>query len=501
MSRTRRFLGGLGVGYASQAVMTLVGLWLVQFLLDQLGRELYGLWLVAGQFLGYVALLDLGVVALLPRETAWATGRGEPVAPVLARALRVVLWQTPAVALLSAALWFLLPADWAALRGPLGIVLLAFAVTFPLRTFEAALRGLQDLAWIGGANFTTWLLNTATVVALLLTTDLGLYALAAGWIVGRVTLGAAALVRLRRRFPETLPRSLPAARAAAVAVFRRSVWISVSQVAHALLTATDLILIGAILGPVATVAYAITGKLITTLAHYPQTIVDAAAPGVSEVRAAESRERTRQVAEALMEALLLFSGLLVCVVLAVNEGFVIWWVGAENWGGMLLSVLILARVLTGHFVLALELALFAFGYERRLAVASLVNGAVTVVASVLLIRGIGVEGAVVAALLGLVVVSGPAYLALYARETAAPVSRVFQALWPWGWRFALSAAVAGFVIAPRMRPDLPVLAAGAAVTAVLYVLMVVPRLTAPPLSLYLHPRVVAAARRLTGQRP
>ena len=75
MTRTRKFLGGLFFGYANQLLVTLVGLWLTSFLLIRLGQQDYGLWLVGTSILGYLMLLDLGVVALLPREAAFATGR------------------------------------------------------------------------------------------------------------------------------------------------------------------------------------------------------------------------------------------------------------------------------------------------------------------------------------------------------------------------------------------------------------------------------------------
>ena len=47
MTRTRRILHGLAVGYASQVLMTVVGLWLTTFLLARLGQVDYGLWLIA----------------------------------------------------------------------------------------------------------------------------------------------------------------------------------------------------------------------------------------------------------------------------------------------------------------------------------------------------------------------------------------------------------------------------------------------------------------------
>ena len=74
-SRTRRFLDGVWLGYANQMLMMLGGLWLTPFLLHRIGQHDYGLWLVGSQILMYLTLLDIGVVALLPRETAYATGR------------------------------------------------------------------------------------------------------------------------------------------------------------------------------------------------------------------------------------------------------------------------------------------------------------------------------------------------------------------------------------------------------------------------------------------
>src|SRR5690606_40075923 len=75
MSRTRRFLGGLSIGYFSMVLTLVVGLWLTPFLLGRIGTHEYGLWLITTQILGYLMLLDLGVGSLAPRETAYATGR------------------------------------------------------------------------------------------------------------------------------------------------------------------------------------------------------------------------------------------------------------------------------------------------------------------------------------------------------------------------------------------------------------------------------------------
>src|SRR5688500_935539 len=143
MTRTQRFLSGFLSGYVHLVVATIAGLWLTPFFLRHLGQSTYGLWLVGTQVIAYLLLMDLGIVALLPREAAYVTGRtGRHDAPELQelveKALTLAVSQTPIVLAAAAiALWWL-PASWAPLRVPLAVVLALFVLTFPLRVFQAA---------------------------------------------------------------------------------------------------------------------------------------------------------------------------------------------------------------------------------------------------------------------------------------------------------------------------------------------------------------------------
>ncbi len=88
------------------------------FLLRRLGSETLGFWLVAQQLLGYLLLMDLGVTAVLPRETAYAVGRAGGartgnLASVIARARRATSFQVPLVCLATVAVGI-----WAAHANP-----------------------------------------------------------------------------------------------------------------------------------------------------------------------------------------------------------------------------------------------------------------------------------------------------------------------------------------------------------------------------------------------
>src|SRR5262249_59574745 len=126
-------------------------LWVTPFFLDRIGQHDYGLWLMGAQIITYMLLLDLGVVALIPRETAYATARGDTtaLARVVARAARIMRWQMPLVATAGVGAWWLVPNEWDVMRAPLGVILSTLVVVFPARITPGALTGLQDLGYLG----------------------------------------------------------------------------------------------------------------------------------------------------------------------------------------------------------------------------------------------------------------------------------------------------------------------------------------------------------------
>lgn len=505
MTRTERFLRGFTTGYAHMAVATAAGLWLTPFFLARMGDSAYGLWLVGTQLIAYLLLMDLGIVALLPRETAYVTGRtGRTDTPELAalveQAMTLGFAQMPiVVAAALGALWWL-PAAWEPLRWPLAVVLGVFVVTFPLRAFQAALAGLQDLEFVARAQFASWAAGTLVTVGLVVN-GLGLPALASGWCVTQLLTVAACGLRLRSRFPAAMPRGLSFGGAASAREYvARAAWVSVSQTAQVLLNGTDVIIIGALLGPAAVVPYACTGKLVAVLANQPQAILQSAAPALSELRPSGDRVRMFQVTAALAQSTLAVSGLVACVVLAVNQGFVAWWVGADQFAGTGLTLLMLAAMLARHFNTTNVYALFCFGHERRLALTALADGVVTIGAGAVLVSVFGMAGAPIAAIAGVALVSGPLNLRALSRETGAPNTEVIATLAPWAVRFAIVAAIAAAAGAAVRPGTFAGLAAMVAAAAVVYAAAVAGPVLRSSAGVYLQPLLVSVGRRVAPAR-
>jgi len=481
MTRAARVFGGVTLGQAHLVLVTIVGLWLTPLLLSRVGQHEYGLWLVGLQILGYLHLLDLGVVGLLPREAAYASGRvlaGEPpevLSRTVARIRGVIRWQLPLVLVVTCLVWLLLPDGWQGLRGPLGWILLFFALTFPLRAYHALLQGLQDLVFLGQVQLAAWSAGTALLVMLVLN-GAGLMALVAGWLVTQGITVAACWWRVRTRY-HLAWASIGASRASwadARAFFARSIWISLAQIAQTLQAGSDVLLVGALMGPSAAVPYACTAKLIQVLANHPQMLMQAAAPALSEMRMSERRERLATTTSALARAMLVLSGAVACLVIAVNRDFVTWWVGPWQYGGVALTVALVVAMLVRHANTTTVYAVFCFGHERRLSVTAAADGLVTVVAALVLVPRYGLLGVAVASLVGVVTVSYIPNLRTLAREIGVRAYAPLLDLREWFARFALCAAGCAAIAALPIGTGFRSLLVRGSAAAIVYALVMVP---------------------------
>jgi len=478
------------------------GLWLTPFLLNRVGQHDYGLWLVGAQLLAYLSLMDFGIVALLPRATAYATGRAGGVQDardlreIIGQTAWVVLCQTPLVAIAAAVLWLTIPASWGSLRNPITVVLISFVLAFPLRIFAAVLQGLQDLAFLGKLNICAWLFGTAITVALVFAGK-GLYSLAVGWTVTQFTSALISYLRLHRRFPHILPRCLPAISWLTTrAQLKQGFWISVAQIAQVLTTGTDILILGSIIGPLPVVPYACTSKLISVLANQPQMLMQSAFPGLSEMRTSESRKRLFDVCTTLSQATLLISGLVVCVGLSVNQGFVGWWVGQNQYGGVLLTILFATAMLLRHWNTTWIYPLLCFGRERRLSLTNLADGAVTTGFCLALIWLLGSKGGPLSAILGVCLVSVPANLAAVASELKVTRWALVLRFWPWCWRFLVVGVISGIAAKFWMPRSFITLAGTTVIVSAVYGLIMVPIIFKSGLGAYVAPRLSSVRMKL-----
>ena len=503
MSRTRRVVAGAALGYANMAVTTLAGLWFTPFLLRHIGQQSFGLWAVSAPILSYLGMIDFGVISLFQREVAHLLGaaggdfRASPGLPIATgKVFRLVLWQVPALCAAATTVWLCLPKDWEPLRGPFGIVLASLVVFFPVRISHALLMGLQDLAFIGKLNILAWLAGFVIGVVLVLLGH-GLYGLAISWSASQLIANTAYCLRVFFRFRDTLPRHLPRlSRTEAMERLGRGFWIVITQLASAVMSGGDVLVVGATMGPAAVAPYAITDKLVTMFYNIPQQLMASAQPALSELKAAGDRQKLGVVCTALTQAVLLVSGLIACLVIVVDQGFVDWWVGKAQFAGNSVVVLLVAGMLLSHWTTSTIYTIFSFGYERLISITSIVNGILTLGLTILLTRRFGFAGAAAASSVGLLVVALPPHLVAISRQTATAKRVLLGALWPWAWRFGLLVVCA--VMAARLWiPDsFFKLAVTSVAVTIVYAGTMFPVVMSEPLGSYVRPRIAVLQQRL-----
>ncbi|PYS57918.1 MAG: hypothetical protein DMF74_24900 [Acidobacteria bacterium] len=342
----------------------------------------------------------------------------------------------------------------------------------------------------------SYVASTALTI-LLIVAGAGLYALAIGWFFLQLINSLMSWDRLRRHFPDVLPKRLPQLTWERARVrLSQGLWVSANQIAAVLLTGTDMLIIGKLFGPAAIVPYACTGKLISVLANQPHMLMSAAGPALSQIKAGESRARLSEVCTSIAQATLMLSGAVVCVVLPINQGFVGRWVGAIQYGGYWLTVLILLSMLLRHWNLTVGYTLFCFGYERRLCVTALLDGLLSIAMVVPLVWLYGIAGAPTGMIVGVCLVSLPLNLSALARESGLSLWELIKPLSPWFLRFVVIMLGAGTLARVWVPNTVLLISLTALVSALAYAVAMFPLTLRYPLGMYVRPRLFPLVPRM-----
>jgi O-antigen/teichoic acid export membrane protein len=481
-------------------VTTVAGFFLTKFFLRHLGQSTYGYWLIASQLLGYAALLDFGVVALLPREVAYAVGSGtahdsNAVPQLVQRVAGIVLLQIPVVSAVLVAGWFLVPSSWFPLRLPLAALFGAFVLSFPLRIPSAILTGLQDLGFLSWVQLLTWCLGTVVTVLLVLN-GWKLSALVAGYVVAQMSASIWALARVTKRFPGRLPRRVIWPGQESLGYLRSAGWALSSQVAQLFVLGTEGIIVGYLFGASTVVPYSMTGRLFSVLGNQPTLVMQAAAPGLAETRMTMDGRARLAVSTALAQGMLMFTACVVIIIIAVNQSFITWWLGAEQYAGLLLTLLFGVRLYLRNWSTTLVYTLFSFGHERRIALIALADGTLTLVLSVLLAGRFGLIGVPLGSIVAMIVTSLPLNIAAIQADTGISFPKVAGAQLWWQWRVVALATLAALGSTYLNNSNLVPVLIKSGLAALACVAIFGPLLFRPPLAAYIRPRLGPLLARL-----
>jgi O-antigen/teichoic acid export membrane protein len=439
------------------AVSIAISIIVVPLVLSRVDIRAYGLWLAAADLLAYVALLDLGVFGVLPWLVAEADGRRDEttIRRALSNASAAAVAISAVYALAAAAAWLAFPsllgltgADRTAIAGPLLIVVVAAMFSMPLSVTQAALAGMQDVAFSGTSALFRIVLNAALTIGLLLQGH-GLYAVAIGSTVPAIVVGVASIVRLRARFP-ALVHGWPRPSAEGVRwLIGTAVGAWLGAFGWKLLSMSNGLVLTAVGHPELVPLYSCTARLSSVAVQMGWIIPDSGLVGLAQLLGEGRLARLREVTRTMLQLHLVIAGAAATFLLAINPAFVSWWVSPALFGGHRLNGLLAAGVVVGSMAHALMTIPSVLGRRLEIGWTTIANGGVHVVLAYVLATVMGFAGIAVAAIVAAATTALPVGLRITAERTGSTPRELAAGAIAWGaraWPAAVLALVAGVMM-------------------------------------------------------
>lgn len=411
MSRTARALSTYVTGVGLTGFMLVASFVSTPLLLRWLGETTFGTFRLASDWLGYLALLELGLGGALPPLLARALARGDEagvrtlVSTGVRAYVRVLLWTLGVGAVAVAALPLLLGLPPEASRdlwwgGALGLLGMLFLPLVPLRSLaEASQRG----ALVNKALFVQSLVILLASLALA-RAGLGLKGQFLAVAVGAAVFAAVVALDVLRRHPGLLSRrALATTDAGAEAELRQlNRPMLVLNVTGRVSLLTDNIVVALLLAPALVVPLVLTQRLIGVVQTQLQSIGNASWAGLAELLARGEQERFRERVVELTQLIAVLALAALTPLAALNDHFVRLWVGAQHDAGLLVT----GSACVNAFCLSLiSFWVWCFGGTGQIArVLPLKVGwsVLNLVASVALTLTVGVAGPVLGTLVSYV---------------------------------------------------------------------------------------------------
>jgi O-antigen/teichoic acid export membrane protein len=398
--KTTRAAKTAGVTVIQTFVSMVVGLVSVPILVNSLGRDAYGVWLLLGQLVSYLALVDFGnaSIAKLKLAEPGCDDERDVKQGVLTATLLGTLITTPLVALAG-----ITTSAWVCRKygnETLPTVAIALASAFLVAAFLVMrLYTLPSYALFGAnmeyrSAFTRMVITTANSVLDIIAAlgGFGMVGLACNRFLAQIALG----LNLQRAAKRFVPwygftrfdwsKIGPLLRQNSLCLF--------AQWGHTLVEAVDILVVGLAVGAELVPVYTITSALPRLLFMLFNQAMSGANAGLVGLFASGDRRRfhfVRTQQEIVTLACLAVVG---AVTLAINRGFVGLWVGPQYYGGGLLTGLAVAwyfAVITSrHF----NGALFAALDFKRMARVQVAAGVVGLAGGIVGGRLGGIVGAI-----------------------------------------------------------------------------------------------------------
>lgn len=446
MSRTRKAVVVASFGYLQYGLTIAGGILLVPLTLYYIGARTYGLWLATGELLAYAAMIDFGILGVLPWMLAEADGRNDRdelralVANGLAAGVVIAVGYAASVALLWAVLpsaLHMTPADRTVVAPALLIVVCATTIAYPLRIFGSVLSGLQDVRFNGVIGVVYSILSVGLTV-LLLWAGYGLVALGVAIAARTLFHAGSCLVRTMVVAPDLLVRWPRPTLGRIRHLLSNGLGGWLGGFGWQLFVASNSLVITRVAGPELVPVYVCTAKLGAIGTQLSWLLPDAGLVGLAQLHGeGGSGDRVRDVVLTMIRLHLLLAGAVASIVLAFNPVFVSLWVGDVLFGGPALNAMLAAGVIAAAILHGVLAPATALGHRLRAGVVMFSSGLIQIMCALTFGSLWGLTGIAAAGVLTALILAVPVGATVLLRSTELPWSMLWrEVLVPWARRAA-----------------------------------------------------------------
>ena len=404
----RAIVSGSGLGYISFTVSAIMSFVIIPIILKHIGAGGYGLWATLSSLIGYMGLLDMGLTDATVKYTAELRARKEidRLKELTATSFLIFILLAILILLLSSGLALLVPKVFSVTRDLSFISQVAFLIMgFNLglgllnSVLSSIILGYQRADFVKLLGIFQAVLN-AVLVIVFLRLGLGLIGVVFASTCTIIALIISCYIFIRlKEYPISLdPRLADTKTLLSIAPF--SLRIFVIGLTSQVLYRTDNIVIAAILGVSMVAPYDIMYKMCFIAASLSVMFSDVLYPTYSRLYALSDLDGLKNLLLKVLNISMGITTILAISLLIWGPAFLRLWVGEGTYAGVsVLIILVMINFL--HALRPASTVLKGAGKINEIMYASIVDAAFRLVLSFILVKKIGLSGAALATLIGL----------------------------------------------------------------------------------------------------
>lgn len=334
----------------SQAAKFILSFLLGPVIIKGLGKELYGVWGMVGQLVGYFSLTDLrpaGTMKFLLSLKQHSNDIDEK-KRLIGTTLFLWMASLPFMALIGFLVVRFFP-DFIKTDSQLDsirvvlVILIVGVILDRLLSIPSNVLRAQNLEYKGMGISAITVLLVGFLNAFVVWQGWGLVGLAVSTLVGIVLSNAVRMWVALRAIPWI--GMLWPQREEIKTFLRTSIWLTFSAISNLLLTSTDVLLIGIFLEPAASSTYLTTSLVLRSLTDPLSTFFSSANAGIAGLCGQGEWVRVEKLRREMYVIAIGIMTILGAGIISLNRIFLALWVGPEFFGGPQLNMLLILEFL------------------------------------------------------------------------------------------------------------------------------------------------------------